>query len=409
MTDSDYRSDSLPVSPDDAVEILQQADLAAQAGISLSAGLRAMAAESISPFAILTPLAFAVPTLLGLVCLLFILDGGFIFIGLAFGVVLGVLTTILSLASYIRAIRSSNALNEMARRLDSGEPLPQVLGAMRARVSPMILTLFKNGVALGRFDTALHWAAEQGRQRRSLQWTLWFALSYPLFLLFVGGCIGTFAIVGIVPGFKKIFEDFGTELPDLTKVIINLSDFMVNYGIAILTVGLIFFAILVPLIITRGNWLVTRRWSPYVPVVGAMFHLETLSEFCNLLAVFMDCRMPVPVALRTAANATHDMWLQAACNGLATDIERGHLSDSSAMSAGIPIAISKVLRESSTPTAVAEALRGLATLYSTRAEVNSRFVAVIAEPFIIIMTAVSLGTTIAALYLPLIKLLNDLS
>lgn len=409
MTDSDYRSDSLPVSADDAVEILQQADVAAQAGISLSAGLRAMASESISQFDLLTPLALAALTLNGLAFVLLMAWIQYISPLMAYCTLFGAIATVVSFISYLRTIRSRNALLEMARRLDSGEPMPQVLATMRARVSPMILTLFKNGVALGRFDTALHWAAEQGHQRRSLQWTLWFALSYPLFLLFVGGCIGTFAMVGIVPGFKQIFYDFGTELPDMTRVILNLSDFMVNYGTTILTVILIAFAILVPLIIAKGNWLVTRRWSPYIPVVGAMFHLETLSEFCNLLAVFMDCRMPVPVALRTASNATRDMWLQTACNRLATDIEQGHSSDSSAMSAGIPIAISKVLRESSTPTAVAEALRGLATLYSTRAEVNSRFVAVIAEPFIIIMTAVSLGTTIAALYMPLIKLLNDLS
>ena len=34
--------------------------------------------------------------------------------------------------------------------------------------------------------------------------------------------ISTFIMVAIIPKFKKIFEDFGTELPDMTKLLIGM-------------------------------------------------------------------------------------------------------------------------------------------------------------------------------------------
>jgi|GEM_PF-5713304 len=43
----------------------------------------------------------------------------------------------------------------------------------------------------------------------------------------------------VVPGFKKIVEDFDTELPSLTLLVIQLSDVIVNYWYIVLPFGLL--------------------------------------------------------------------------------------------------------------------------------------------------------------------------
>ncbi|HEY4261559.1 MAG TPA: type II secretion system F family protein [Schlesneria sp.] len=408
MTASDHNSDPLPISRDDADVILEQADLALQAGAPLAVGLRAMAAEVQVPIALLIPVVLEL-TLIAIVILVHaIWLQYFTQAALCCGL-LGIQIAFVWIYSYVRASRSRAGLLTMAHRLEAGEPLPQVLAILKSHISPLILTLLDRGLELGRFDTVLHWAAEQGRRRRNLHWTLGFALTYPMFLLGVGFLTGSFLLIGIVPGFRKIFDDFGTELPVLTKVIIEVSSFLVNSWPWILG-----FLLLVSIAVgiaasVAGNWLVTRKWSPFIPVIGPLFHLETLSEFCNLMAIFVECQMPIPKSLRLASRATHDQWLQSACDNLATDIERGHASDTSALIVGIPVAVSQLIREGSSSESMAEALRGVGDLYSTRAEVNSKLVTVIAEPFIIIVTAIGIGTTVAALFLPLVKLLNDLS
>ncbi|MDB5345980.1 MAG: Type secretion system domain protein, partial [Schlesneria sp.] len=409
MTASDHNSDSLPISRDDAAVILEQADLAVQAGAPLAVGLRAMASEAVSGSSVTMPVTFGVLMLVGLVVLVATAWMPYLTIVLAVCVAMCAATICFCLLSYARELRSQIALREMARRLEEGTPLPQVLASLKSRVSPLILILLERGFELGRFDTVLHWAAEQGRRRRGLHWTLGFALTYPMFLLGVGFVVGSFLLIGIVPSFRKIFDDFGTELPVLTKVIIEISSYLVNYWPWILGFLLLTSIAVGVAASVAGSWLVTRKWSPFIPVIGPLFHLETLSEFCSLMAIFVECQMPIPKSLRLASRATHDQWLQSACDNLATDIERGHSSDTSALIVGIPVAISQLIREGSSSQSMAEALRGVGDLYSTRAEVNSKLVAVISEPFIIIVTAIGVGSTVAALYLPLIKLLNDLS
>lgn len=409
MTASDHNSDPLPISRDDALVILEQADLAVQAGAPLAVGLRAMASEAISRLSITMPVALSILMIVGLVVLFATEWMPYVSAVLAVCLVLCAATIFFCLTTYVRELRTQAALREMAKRLEDGEDLQRVLGSLQLRVSPLILTLLEQGSDSGRFDTVLHWAAEQGRRRRSLHWTLWFALSYPAFLLGIGLIVSSFLLIAIVPSFRKIFDDFGTELPVITKVIIEVSSLLVNYWPMILGFLLVVSIATGVAAITAGKWLVTRKWSPFIPVIGPLFHLETLSEFCSLMAIFVECQLPVPKSLRMASKATHDQWLQSACEKLAVDIELGHASDTSALIVGIPVAISQLMREGAGTHAMAEALRGLGDLYSTRAGVNSKLVAVVVEPFIVILTSIGIGSTVVALYLPLVKLLNDLS
>lgn len=408
MTVPDRPPDPLPVTHEQAVAILEQAELAVQAGAPLSVGLRAMATEIKPPVGLLFP-ALIELALIAVVILIHILWVPYFTTAVILCSLAGLSIAIAWTYSSFRAARTSGTLMEMARRLEEGVPLPESLTILGSRVSPFLRTLLEHGAAIGRFDTVLHWAAEQGRRHRSLHWTMWFTLSYPLFLLGAGCAVSSFLLIGIVPNFKRIFDDFGTQLPEITQVLIGVSDFLVNYGILFTGVALLFLTVAFILTVSSGQWLVTQKWSPYVPIIGPLFHLETLAEFCDLLAVFVECQVPTPKALRLASQATRDQWLQTACGDLANDIEAGHPTETSGQAVGIPVAISQLLREGSDPQPMAEALRGLSDLYANRVDIGSSFIAIVAEPFVVLIVSVGLASTVFALYLPLVKLLNDLS
>lgn len=353
MTDSNSSSGSL--GRDDAMLVLEQADLASQSGVPLAPGLRAMGAESRS-----------------------------------------------------KSVRRS--LNQLADRLEAGEPLPSVLQTLRPGLSPMMEALISEGTGIGRYDTILHWAAEQGRRRSNLQWQLWGALAYPFFLLAVGMTIASFVLIGLAPRFKRIFEDFGTELPPLTMAIMWISDFAVNYwpiGLGLLVLLLLAAALIYFLTDTARP--LALRFASSIPLVGAMFRLMSLADFCQLLSVLIEIRVPLDRAIRIAGRAVGDLWLQRASEHIAADIQQGHFSHSSAIEVGIPAAVGQLLSCASAPDALAESLQGLSEIYASRADVNSRFIAVVAEPLVMIITTVGLGAVVLGMLMPLIKLLNDLS
>ena len=318
---------------------------------------------------------------------------------------------LIAMAEETYSPRTRRGLRQLAARLERGETLSQALESVHLRLSPALRVLAERGSQFGRFDAVLHWTVEQTRRSNELRRQLWMALTYPFFLIAIASVVGSFMFFFIVPQFAKIFDDFGTQLPGLTIAVVELSRFGTTYWLpCVVVAGLLLLLVLVTCpFVWRGHWLVSRRWSGSIPLIGPLFRLAALSEFCHLLAVFVESELPLATGVLVAGESSEDEWLKMVSVQLALDIDRGIGAEMAALTCGFPASLAHVLRETSSPKTLADALHGLAEIYSARTEVNSRLTSTIIEPFVMIFTVVGLGTVVIALFMPLIKLLNDLS
>ncbi|MBC8112860.1 MAG: type II secretion system F family protein [Candidatus Saccharimonas sp.] len=305
--------------------------------------------------------------------------------------------------------KTRRGLRQLAARLERGESLHQALNSVELRLSPALRVLAEQGTQFGRFDAVLHWSVEQTRRSNELRRQLWVVLTYPLFLISIVATVGSFLFVVIVPQFAKIFDDFGTQLPGITVAVISVSQFCAANRLPALLALAVVLVLATGPFAWRGHWLVTRRWSGSIPLIGPLFRLAALSEFCHLLAVFVESGMPLAAGALVAGESSEDEWLQLMSVQLALDIDRGIEAEMAAITCGFPSSLAHVLREATSPKVLADALHGLAEIYSARTEVSSHLTSSIVEPFVMVLTVVGLGTIVIALFMPLIKLLNDLS
>lgn len=87
------------------------------------------------------------------------------------------------------------------------------------------------GEQSGTMDNVLDRLADYLEDTHAMQQKVTQAVVYPIFLFFVCAAILVVLIVVVVPKIVGVYEDTNQELPTLTKVVIHLSDFMVNYGV----------------------------------------------------------------------------------------------------------------------------------------------------------------------------------
>jgi len=305
--------------------------------------------------------------------------------------------------------KTRRGLRQLAERLERGEPLDQALDSVELRLSPALRLLAEQGTQFGRFDSVLHWTVEQSRRSNALRWQLWMALIYPVFLTAIALAVASFLFFVIVPQFAKIFEDFGSELPGLTVAVIAVSRFGSTYWVmCLLAFGTLIVLLTCPFV-WRGHWLVSRRWSGSIPLIGPLFRLAALAEFCHLLAVFVESGMPLVSGVRVAGETNEDEWLQLTSSQMARDINRGIAGETAALTCGFPPSLAHAFRETTSPQLLAESLHGLAEIYSARTDFSSRLTSTVVEPFVMVLTVVGIGTIVIALFMPLIRLLNDLS
>jgi type II secretory pathway component PulF len=298
----------------------------------------------------------------------------------------------------------------VAELLRSGESLPDALAAVPGLIPRDTLLAAHMGLESGRLAEALRGSAIRHQQQRPFSQSPTASLLGSI--VYCGAVLGSvlfltfFVMYFIIPKFRKIFEDFDTDLPALTTRVIDVSDVMVEYFYLVVLGGLGAATLLVLI-----GWATVRGWSELrLEWLGpALTRIDAPAVLRNL-ALVTASGLPIETGLATIAREHHranirrraatalaesksgsDPWHALAHAGLATSAEAELLS--SAQAAGN----------------VSWALNEIAHSIEQRRWFRwTAFVEAVSPVPIIALGAVVL-VICASFFLPLVKLINDLS
>lgn len=315
-----------------------------------------------------------------------------------------------ALAEEAPSRRLRGALRRISDRLDAGESLPDALAQCGRSVPDHLRGLLEAAVRTGNLGLVMQQYLTFTRTAVDLHRRVWMSFAYPVILMVGLASVVGFLVYLVIPEFKDIFDGFGIELPALTVFLIVVSDFMRNYGAWILA-GIALSAILMWQIVgIAGGRAIRARITANLPLIGPMFQFASLARFCHLLSILIEHRVGLPEALRMAGAATHDANLHFGCTILAEEVEHGgRLSDAAATLPHFPPSLVHVFRWERRQDAFADALRAAGESFAARANLQTGLVGVVFEPVLLVGMAVFIGSVIMALFVPLIRLLNDLS
>ncbi|MCV4286627.1 type II secretion system inner membrane protein GspF [Pseudomonas capsici] len=136
----------------------------------------------------------------------------------------------------------TRALIERIReQVKAGKPLSVALEEEGSQFSPLYISMVRAGEAGGALESTLRQLSDYLERSQLLRGEVINALIYPAFL--VVGVLGSLALLlaYVVPQFVPIFKDLGVPIPLITEVILDLGQFLGNYGLALFA-GLIVLA-----------------------------------------------------------------------------------------------------------------------------------------------------------------------
>lgn len=246
-------------------------------------------------------------------------------------------------------------------------------------------------------------ALEQEQSHREMWRSVWNALAYPLALLLSTLALFVFAMFTIVRSFQAIFEDFGLVLPLATRAVLWWGDVGVwmLLGMAIVVVS--------GLAATR--WTVGRaRWRRIlitVPVLGPLWQWSGAARFAGLLSALLRYEIPLPEALRLAAQSTQDADLRERFAMLAERVEAGEsLSDSLRYWPLLPEGVMPYVRWGEQHRSLADSLRAAEELMTGRARIHAASLRVVVPPLIFMLVFVGAAAILVAIGFPLFALMH---
>lgn len=302
--------------------------------------------------------------------------------------------------------RLRDSLRQLAAAVDSGKPLDQALNDPRLHLPKHISGLIAAATRAGRLGPALAELIEQKRAERERWRSIVAALAYPTFVFVFAAMIFVCFHKFVVSEFRVILDEFGLTLPLVTKMMFQISEI----GLTGL-LGLIPMLLVIVLAVRFGagaaRW---RRVLATVPLIGPLWYWSAVAQWSRLLALLVDQELPLPAALRSAADGVEDANVRQVSQMLADQISAGRsLSQAIEASERLPLLMVPLVSWGERSGSLPESLRTVADMYESRVRMRTGLVRTVAPPLLFLGVIGSIVPMTLALFVPLISLIQSLS
>ena len=201
-------------------------------------------------------------------------------------------------------------LQEINENLYSGFTLSQ---AMRnfAGFPGVYLSIIEAGEANGRIDSAFEQCALICKKSMALSSKIKSAMMYPIFLIvLVIGVIIIFTVF-VIPRFSGVYSGFGAELPAITQVLLDFSNFLINYWfVTIVVVAAIVFGFIMLKKHNDQFAMLVAEYLLKIPLVGPIIRQSSLARFCRLMSTLTDAGIPIHRAMALARDAVPNIYVK---------------------------------------------------------------------------------------------------
>ena len=154
------------------------------------------------------------------------------------------------------------ALKDVLSDVESGSSLAKAFGKQSGMFDDIVLNLIKAGEDSGKLEEIFLRLADELENQQDFQTKVKSAMLYPAIIMVTIVAVVAIVMVFMIPTIKDIFTEFGSDIPTLTKILIAISDFTVNYWwIVLILVGMSVGA-KNPRVLPRGLGLYARDHMP---------------------------------------------------------------------------------------------------------------------------------------------------
>ncbi len=302
-------------------------------------------------------------------------------------------------------------VNEMMATIQGGTPFSEAAARYPKLFPKTVVHLIRIGEETGRLDQMLARSADHLKKVQRIVSDTQRALLYPLFVFIAlaGGLI--FWLYFVVPKIVVLFRDLKVELPAITRVILNTSDF-VSTHIGLLTGGLLLLILLVLTAYKRFSW--SRRMIDTVllklPVVGKIISASVMAFITEYFAILINAGIDILQSLSILADASRNALYSEKIREVRQRLRRGEsIAVSFEAAAVFPRFVTRMINIGELSGNLSEQLDYIANEYRERLSIVVDTIGKSLEPLILMFAGAVFIVIIIGLFLPVYDLVSQVS
>jgi type IV pilus assembly protein PilC len=302
--------------------------------------------------------------------------------------------------------RMQQLILDVKSEVEAGNTLADSLAKHPLYFDELYVALVRAGEAAGILETLLDKIATYKEKVEAIKSKIKKALFYPAAVLVMAFVVTVVLMIFVIPQFAALFKDFGAELPAMTVMVIDMSNFFVAYWYAIFGViaGVIFgFIELKKRSATFRR--IMDRVSLKAPVFGDILVKATIARFARTLSTMFAAGVPLVEAMDSVAGAAGNIVYGDAIRKMRDEIATGQQLQVAMRDTNLfPNMVVQMVAIGEESGSIDAMLAKVADFYEQEVDDAVDAMSSLMEPLIMAVLGVLIGGLVIAMYLPIFKM-----
>lgn len=290
--------------------------------------------------------------------------------------------------------------------VETGSSLSQAFRKFPLYFDQLYCNLVAAGEQAGILETLLDRLATYKEKMLAIKSKIKAALFYPVSIIIVAFVITAVIMIFVVPAFKEVFKSFGADLPAPTMIVIGMSDFFIDYWVAIFGgIGGALFAFFYTLKRSEAMQIAFDRMFLRLPLFGAIIRKSVIARWTRTLATMFSAGVPLVESLESVGGAAGNYVYKVGTRQIQSEVSTGtSLTSAMQNSELFPNMVNQMVAIGEESGALDSMLGKVADFYETEVDDAVEALSSLMEPIIMVILGVLIGGLVIAMYLPIFKL-----
>ena len=304
---------------------------------------------------------------------------------------------------------SSKNINTVALklrgRLLEGQSLSQAIDTLGKAFPPLYKATVSAGESSGKLSEVLNNLAIYYEEKADIHQKIKLSLLYPVILTVVSIGVVISLLLFVIPEIVLVFDDLGQQLPEITRMLISLSEFLQANGLLIALMILI--AIIVARLILKieAVKLIYDTFVLQVPLIGNIIRVLNTSRFIRTLAILSSSKVETMNALLIASKVLSNLSMRHAVESASKQVREGaSLSNALAREQCFPDITTHLISSGESSGNLSEMLDSAATYHEREVQGMTTTLVGIFEPLLILIMGGIVLVIVIAILLPIFEM-----
>ncbi len=293
-------------------------------------------------------------------------------------------------------------IDQVVNDIQSGSSIASALSRHPTLFSTFYTNMVKAGEESGKLSQTFQYLADYLDRQYELRSKTKNALIYPAFVILVFFGVMFLMLTKIIPKLSVIIKESGQDVPVYTKVVIALSDFLVNfwYLVPVILVAIGVFVWL-QLRTERGKIFVDRTVIT-LPIFGKLYRKIYLARIADNLDTMLSSGVSIVRSLEITAEVVGNRVYKSIMESTVEAVKSGSaLSDAFSRYEPIPQIMTQMIKVGEETGSLSNILRTLAQFYKREVTEAVDTLIGLIEPVMIIVLGISVGLLLASVLMPI--------